>query len=175
MFCLNCEKESTKTCSSCKWARYCSRRCQNEHWPKHSPICDPDKQPKTVKTHGQNAHNVSIMNDSVKKLLTILDCKPEDCTTVMTTETVSGEHNQSWINVHRMIEKKGGSIVNGWMFYENEHMIEAEARCVWKPKNSNFLINVTPDSDNKPYSGLFVRDGFIVERGQFPPNKLLWK
>ena len=39
--CFNCDKEmeTTKQCSNCKDAVYCSKDCQKKHWSKHKPNC----------------------------------------------------------------------------------------------------------------------------------------
>nr|BBC28468.1 ubiquitin carboxyl-terminal hydrolase [Yamagishiella unicocca] len=39
--CLQCGDliPSPKTCGSCKLAAYCSRECQQRHWPRHKPMC----------------------------------------------------------------------------------------------------------------------------------------
>ncbi|TFK53481.1 ectomycorrhiza-upregulated zf-MYND domain-containing protein [Heliocybe sulcata] len=46
--CTKCGIDSEKlyNCSRCKSAvtRYCGRKCQEEHWPAHKPICTPLKQ-----------------------------------------------------------------------------------------------------------------------------------
>lgn len=175
MRCFNCERESTKKCSKCKSAWYCSRRCQEADYPRHKLNCGSGKQPKTIETHGQGTDVVHECNEDVKKLVTKMKLDPEDCSITMPVKELQGEYNRSHINVSNVIKSNGGSPVTGWMFYENEHMVKAEARCVWRPKNGNYLINVTPNSDGKQYSGLFVGEEFIIENGQFPPNKVLLK
>ncbi|KAG2426375.1 hypothetical protein HYH02_014803 [Chlamydomonas schloesseri] len=39
--CLGCgqSKGDYKTCGKCKLAAYCSRECQQKHWPRHKPQC----------------------------------------------------------------------------------------------------------------------------------------
>lgn len=39
--CLNCLKtiEGTLTCSRCRTAKYCNKKCQSEHWPVHKLQC----------------------------------------------------------------------------------------------------------------------------------------
>ncbi|GFR43208.1 hypothetical protein Agub_g4251, partial [Astrephomene gubernaculifera] len=39
--CLHCGDliPATKTCGNCKLAAYCSRDCQQRHWPRHRPRC----------------------------------------------------------------------------------------------------------------------------------------
>ena len=34
-----CEKRGTKVCSGCRLVKYCSQRCQKEHWPAHKVDC----------------------------------------------------------------------------------------------------------------------------------------
>ena len=43
-FCENCKKPQMQMqkCSGCLWARYCSKKCQKQHWPCHKPVCGPD-------------------------------------------------------------------------------------------------------------------------------------
>ena len=43
-FCENCKKPQMQMqkCSGCLWARYCSKKCQKQHWPCHKPVCLPD-------------------------------------------------------------------------------------------------------------------------------------
>ena len=40
-YCFNdeCELYGLKTCSVCKKAKYCSVKCQREHWKKHKKMC----------------------------------------------------------------------------------------------------------------------------------------
>eukprot|EP01083_Nonionella_stella_P068612 182361_1 len=39
-FCASClERKSLKSCSRCKIVNYCSRACQEKHWPEHKKDC----------------------------------------------------------------------------------------------------------------------------------------
>ena len=42
--CNNCNRrgEVMKTCSGCRTAYYCGRRCQREDWKRHKPLCNPN-------------------------------------------------------------------------------------------------------------------------------------
>ncbi|KAJ7221290.1 ectomycorrhiza-upregulated zf-MYND domain-containing protein [Mycena pura] len=42
-FCVSCQSErdegDLKSCSGCSSVRYCSKKCQTEHWKIHKPMC----------------------------------------------------------------------------------------------------------------------------------------
>jgi len=42
------DRSKTKYCSRCGNATYCSRECQEAHWPNHKPNCDNDAAIKTL-------------------------------------------------------------------------------------------------------------------------------
>ena len=39
MFCTVCKVPSTLKCKGCLGVCYCSRKCQQQDWPKHKPLC----------------------------------------------------------------------------------------------------------------------------------------
>jgi hypothetical protein len=60
--CCECGAPATSFCDSCKVAPYCSSKCQQEHWPRHSAACVAYvKQP-------ENRDAVAITLKLVKKL-----------------------------------------------------------------------------------------------------------
>jgi hypothetical protein len=37
--CIHCGKDGTNACSNCKWAYYCSKKCQQANWKHHKLLC----------------------------------------------------------------------------------------------------------------------------------------
>ena len=37
--CVVCGGEASSRCSRCKKQKYCSKECQQTHWPHHKPVC----------------------------------------------------------------------------------------------------------------------------------------
>ena len=37
--CVVCGAEASSRCSRCKKQKYCSKQCQQTHWPHHKPVC----------------------------------------------------------------------------------------------------------------------------------------
>lgn len=40
--CKNCGKKALQMCSRCRVEGYCSKACQQQHWPQHKRACVPD-------------------------------------------------------------------------------------------------------------------------------------
>ena len=171
--CNICKTSTTRYCSICHKVYYCSIECQKKDWKAHKVHC------KTLDVHGQNAHPVLVCHRKVKKLLACMNIPQQNCVILMIDMDIQGDPRTPYTNVLNVIDDKGGTAVCGWMLYENEHMVEAEAWCAWRPPNEDFTLNVTPSDTGKPFGGLFATDirvsEFIEEHNSFPENKVLWK
>jgi len=171
--CKKCKTPTTQCCSVCFNVHYCSTKCQKDDWKAHKPRC------KSLDIHGQDASPVLFSNQYVEKLLYFMHLTPKDTIILMIDRDMQGKCNQSYRNVMNVVSKRGGTMVPGWMLYQNEHMVEAEGWFAWKPPNSSFTLNVTPNDDGTPYGGLFVKDqsvaDFIEKNNTYPENKVLWK
>ena len=97
----------------------------------------------------------------------------------MVDRDIQGTQCMPYTNVLDVIKVKGGTLVSGWLVYENEYIVEAEAWCAWKPPNSNYTLNVTPSEDGKAFGTLFFVDPsvseFINNNGSYPLNKILMR
>ena len=38
--CIVCGQVAKSRCSKCKKQKYCSKQCQQSHWPSHKPVCN---------------------------------------------------------------------------------------------------------------------------------------
>jgi hypothetical protein len=95
------------------------------------------------------------------------------------------EYGRCFCNTFRYVKKNGGNRLLGWVLYENDFMVEAEAHAVWVPPvNSTFgkrcYVNVTLDIRGKNYSALFVPDTSLFKEWVVPPhttpsNRIYWK
>ncbi len=58
-------------------------------------------------------------------------CTPQEC----------------FINVRNRVESEGGTIVYGWAIWRNPLFIEAEHHAVYRPQDSEELVDITPQRD----------------------------
>ena len=164
--CHICSKPSTKHCSDCQRVHYCSKECQTKDWKRHKIEC-------------KDTNLVLACDKHVEKLLSHMSVPKENCIILMVDRDIQGTQCMPYTNVLDVIKVKGGTLVSGWLVYENEYIVEAEAWCAWKPPNSNYTLNVTPSEDGKAFGTLFFVDPsvseFINNNGSFPLNKILMK
>ncbi|MFP1943642.1 hypothetical protein [Lonsdalea quercina] len=66
---------------------------------------------------------------------------------------------ECFYNVARMIKENGGGYVLGWMIWEDETHIEAEAHCLYKNENGK-VMDITPRVDEEREI-LFLKDSNV--------------
>lgn len=196
-------------CSKCHIATYCGVSCQKKDWPVHKKQCplltnrdlsldekakqEADsiqsqslvidyvnpKKTRSIAKHAADGHPAHQMNKSIKMLLRHLGLDAKTAQISVADKDLQGMYGRCTFNVDLVISQKGGKRIDGWNIFEGKWFVEAEAHSVWQPPNENIYVNVTPTSDNRQYSCMFVPDPSVLALAPFTkklrPNVLYWK
>ncbi len=200
-FCSRCGISSLDLlrCSKCKSVYYCSVACQKLDWKRvHKKSCkqliviDQSSLPfkflnprsdRFIVEHGNQSHQVSTLTSHILKMLEKMKMNSDQVAMMMVNQDLPiGAYGRCFGNVEIITEQFGGESIAGWMLFENEFMIEAEAHCAWKPDGETYLVNVTPSSAKTDIivSGYFIMDPSVwIQKLENPtniiPNFIYWK
>ena len=102
----------------------------------------------------------------IKELLNYLKIENDPFILNITPDNES-EELSCFENINRIVQKKGGEIIHGWLLHNVDYMIEAEFHAIWKDPKGN-LIDLTPDQSAFITERLFVID----ENRQFDGDRV---
>jgi hypothetical protein len=198
-FCNACRRENPKMrCTGCKTAYYCNSTCQASDWTLHKQLCKAKgtaeerqtkaiqdgnlhfrflnpRQDRSVALDANDTANVFEITPGCRQLLERMHLDPKGCRMMRVDSTVLLPYGRCVQNVRCVVKKHGGKILFGWCLYEGKLAVEAEFHAVWESPDGKTIANVTANSCNLPYCGMFITDPAIENVVQAPSNVVFWK
>jgi hypothetical protein len=182
---------------------YCGVECQKKDWKRvHSKHCMTAEQfkvvdqsslpftflnPRTnrsITEHGNQSQPVANVTPDILKMADLMHLDRKNVQLMMVDPDIVDEmvYGRCFGNVDILIQNCSGKAIFGWMLFENEFMVEAEAHCAWQPEDETYLINVTPSTPYSPViaSGYFMEDltvklKKVADPSIVIPNCVYWK